>query len=92
MRLLVRRRPLLHSLLQRQQLLRPKRLIVDLGRRLDQVLQVCPRQKVAQVDKLAVILVLHIHHSPAVLPTTDRLAINDHTALRPNHSKRNDIL
>jgi len=89
---LARRRLLLHPLLQRQQLLRPERLVVDLRSRLNQVLQVCPRQKVAQVHKLAVRLVLHVHHPPAVLPPAHRLAINDHAAFGPNHSKRNDVL
>ena len=89
---MVRRGSLLHTLLQREQLLRPERLVVDLRRRLNQILQVRPRQKVAQVHKLAVILVLHVHHSPAVLPSTHRLALNDHTPLRSNHCKRNNAL
>lgn len=68
---------------------------MDLCRRLDQVLQVCPvspltcvdetRRKankpgkeVAQVNKLAVIRVLDVHNTPAVLATTNGLAIDDH--------------
>ena len=92
LRLLVRRRPLLHPLLQCKQLLRPERLVVDLRSRFNQVLQVRPRQKVAQVHKLAVILVLHVHHAPPVLPSANRLAVNDHTALGADHRKRNDVL
>jgi hypothetical protein len=68
---------------------------VDLCRRLDQVLQVCPAspltcvdetrrkankpgKEVAQVSKLAVVRVLNIHNTPAVLATANGLAINDH--------------
>lgn len=92
-RLLVRRWPLLlHSLLQRQQLLRPERLIVDLSSRFNQILQVRPRQKVAQMHKLAVLLIFHVHHPPAVLPATHRFAVNDHTAFGSNYSERNNVL
>ena len=90
--LLIRRRPLLNPFLQRKQLLRPERLIMNLRGRLDQVLQVRPSQKVAQVHKLAVSLVFHVHHTPPVLSSAHRLAADNHAALRPNHRERNNTL
>lgn len=91
--LLIRRRPLLlHPLLQRKQLLRPERLVMDLRGRLNQILEVRSRQKVAQVHKLAVILVLHIHHPPPILSSAHRLPSNNDTPLRANHRKRNNVL
>lgn len=38
-----------------------------LARRLDQVLEVSTREKVAQVDKFAVLLVLHVDRTPSIL-------------------------
>jgi hypothetical protein len=46
------------ALLEREQLFGAEALVVDLRRRLDEVLQVRARQEVAQVHELAVVLVL----------------------------------
>lgn len=40
-----------------------------------------PCEEVSQVNELAVLLVLNVDNSPAVLATTDGLAIDDHVAL-----------
>lgn len=80
------------ALLQRQQLLRPERLVVDLTRRLDQVLQVRPRQEVSQVHKLAVVLVLDVDHTPAVLPAAHLLAVDDNVLFATDDGERDDVL
>lgn len=46
------------ALLQRQKLFRAEGFVVDLRRRLDEVLQVGAREEVAEVDKFAVVLIL----------------------------------
>jgi len=63
------------TLLQRQQLLRAEALVVDLARGLDQVLQMGAGEEVAQVDELAVPLVLDVDGAPAVLARGDGLAV-----------------
>jgi hypothetical protein len=84
------------ALLEGEQLLGAERFVVDLGRGLDQVLQVGAGEKVAQVDEFAVVLVLDcvqlapvclamrmvrtIDNTPAVLATANLLAI-DHDGL-----------
>lgn len=69
------------ALLQRQQLLGAEGLIVDLAGRLDQVLEVGAGEEVAQVDKLAMVLVLDVDHAPSVLPAADLPAFDDDVAL-----------
>lgn len=78
--------------LQRNKLLRTERLIVNLGSRLNQVLQVRPSQEVAQVHKLAVIRVLDVDNTPAVFATTDRPTFNDHVVLGADDSKGYNVL
>ena len=51
-----------------------------------------PRQKVPQVHEFTVILVFNVDDTPAVLATTNRLAVNDHIALGANDSERDDVL
>ncbi len=80
------------ALLQCQKLLGAEGLVVDLGGRLDQVLQVGAGKEVAEVDKFAVVLVLDIDHSPTVLASTDLLACNNNGLLRSNNCEWNDIL
>lgn len=53
---------------------------MDLGRRLNEVLEVGPGEKVAEEDKFAVVLVLDVDNSPAVLTASD-LAAGDNDAL-----------
>ena len=84
------------ALFEGEQLLGTERFVVDLGRGLDQVLQVGAGEEVAQVDEFAVVLVLDciqlapvclgmhkvhtIDNTPAVLATANLLAI-DHDGL-----------
>lgn len=80
------------ALLQCKQLLGTESLVVDLGGGLDKVLEVGSEQEVSQVDEFAVVLVLNVDDTPAVLATTDLLAIDNNVALRANNRKRNQAL
>ncbi|CAG8744428.1 5158_t:CDS:1, partial [Acaulospora colombiana] len=71
-------------LLEGKELLRSEGLVVDLGRSLDQILQVCPEEEITEVHELAMTLILDIHNTPSVLATADGLSVNDHIALRAN--------
>jgi len=59
-------RTLIHALLEREQLLRTEGLVVDLRGRLDEVLEMRAREEIAEVHKLAVLLVLDVDDAPAV--------------------------
>lgn len=80
------------TLLQCQQLLGTEALVVVLGCRLNEILEVCPEQEVPQVDELAVILVLNVDDTPPVLTTPDLVAVDDDRLLRPNDGERDQIL
>lgn len=80
------------ALLQGQKLLGTESLVVDLRRRLDQVLQVSAGEEVAKVHKFAVVLILDIDDTPAVLATTNLLARDDDGLLRADNSEWNDVL
>jgi hypothetical protein len=80
------------ALLQGKKLLGTESLVVDLRRRLDQVLQVSASEEVAEVHKFAVVLILDIDNTPAVLATTNLLARDDDGLLRANNSEWDDIL
>lgn len=80
------------ALLQCKQLLSTESLVVDLGGGLDKVLEVGSEQEVSQVDEFAVVLVLNVDDTPAVLATTDLLAIDNNVAFRANNRKRNQAL
>lgn len=80
------------ALLQREQLLGAERLVVDLRRRLDEVLQVRAGQKVAQVDELAVPLVFHVDGAPAVLAAADGFAGDVDVALGADDGEGDDGL
>jgi hypothetical protein len=83
---------LLHSVLERQKLLRAEGLVVNLGSCLNQILQVGAGKEVAQVHKLAVGRVLDVDHAPAIPATPDRLAVNHHVIFRADYGKWNDPL
>ena len=51
-----------------------------------------PSKEVPEVDKLAVLLVLDINHSPAGLASADGLSVNDDAALGTDDSERNHVL
>lgn len=65
---------------------------MDLRGRLNQILQVGSSQEISEIDKFAMVLVLHVDDAPSVLTSTDLLASNNDRLLRPNYSEGNDIL
>ena len=84
---------------------------MDLRRRFDEVLQVCPRkfahqssmspwrgstplpgQEIAQIYKLAMLLILNIDDPPPILSPADALAIEHDRALRANDCKGDHCL
>lgn len=84
--------PSRRALLQRQQLLRAEALVVDLAGGLDQVLQVGAGEEVAQVDELAVPLVLDVDGAPAVLARGDGLAVEGEAVLGADDCEGDDGL
>jgi len=78
---LLRRRTLLYTIFEGQELLRTESLVVDLSSCFNKVLQVSAGEEVAEADKLAVVGILDVHNSPTVPAATDRLAIDDNTVL-----------
>lgn len=80
------------AFLQGQKLLGTEGLVVDLAGGLDQVLQVSAGKEVAQVNKLAVVLILDVDNTPAVLAAANLLAIYDNGLLTADNGERNDIL
>ena len=83
---------LIHTFLECQQLFRAEGLVVDLGGGLDEVLEVGSEEEVAQVNELAVLLIFDIDNTPAVLATTNLLAVDDDGLLRSNDSEGNKAL
>ena len=79
-------------LLQCQQLLCAEGLIMDLACCLNQILQMGPCEEVSQRNELAVILVLNIDHSPPVLTTSHRAAIDYDRVLGSDDSEWNKVL
>lgn len=67
-------------------------LVVDLGCRLDEILEVGPEQEVSQVDELAVVLVLNIDHTPPVLAAADLLAVDNDRLLGTDNGEGNKVL
>lgn len=51
-----------------------------------------PQEEVTEVHKLAVSFVFNVDDTPAVLTTTNRLAVNDHIALGADNSERDHAL
>lgn len=80
------------ALLQSQKLLGAEGLVVDLAGGLHEILQVGAGQEVAQVDELAVVLVLNVDHTPAVLTAADLLAIDDDGLLTADDREGDDVL
>lgn len=80
------------ALLERKELLGAERLVVDLRGGVDEILKVGAGKEVAEVDEFAVLLVLDINGSPAVLATADSLAIHVDVAFASDNGKRNDGL
>jgi hypothetical protein len=80
------------ALLQRQQLLSAESLVMDLGRGLDQILEMSTGEEVSQVDEFTVRLVLDVNNAPPVLAAADLLASNNDRLLGANNRERDDIL
>lgn len=80
------------GLLEGKQLLRTERFVVDLRRRFDQVLQMRPGEEVAEVDKLAVRLILDVDDSPSVLAASDLFAADHNGFFRADDCKWDDVL
>jgi hypothetical protein len=74
------------------ELLGAERLVVCLGGRLDEVLEMGSQEEVAQVDELAVVLVLDIDDTPSVLAAAHLLAIDDNVLLRTDNGEGNMAL
>lgn len=65
---------------------------MDLACGLDQVLQVGARKEVAQVNELAVSLILDVDGAPAVLARGNGLAVECEAVLGADNCKGNDGL
>lgn len=66
------------AFLEGEQLLASVALVVDLAGRLNQVLQMGAGEEIAEVDEFAVVLVLDIDGTPAVLAAAHLLAVDVH--------------
>lgn len=65
---------------------------MDLGGRLDQILEMGSKQEVSQVNKFAVGLVLHVDDAPSVLTSANLLAIDNDVLLGTDDGKWNKAL
>lgn len=65
---------------------------MDLAGRFNQVLQVSASQEVPQIDEFAVVLVLDVDNTPAVLSSANLLAVDDNVFLATDNGERNDVL
>jgi hypothetical protein len=80
------------AFLESQKLLGTESLIMSLRGRLDEVLEMCAEEEVAEVDEFAVVLVLDVDHTPSVLATTNLLAIDNDVLLRSDNGEGNVAL
>lgn len=80
------------ALLECEQLFGTERFVVDLGGGLDQILKVGAGEEVSEVDEFAVLLVLDVDGSPAVLAAANSLAVNVDVALAADYCEWNDGL
>ena len=78
-------------LLERHKLLGTECLIVDLARSLNQILQVGTSQEVPQRNKFAMVLILDVDHSPAILPTSNRAPAYDDVVLGTDHGEGDQV-
>lgn len=80
------------ALLECQKLLSTECLVVNLACRLDKVLKMGAGKEVSEIDEFAVILILHVDDTPAVLAAANLLAIDDDRSFATNYSEWNDVL
>ena len=78
------------ALLEGQELLGAEGLVVDLARGLNEILQMGAGEEVAEVDELAMGLILDVDDAPSVGTTTDSSAINGDVLLASDHGKGHD--
>jgi len=79
-------------LLESKKLLGPETFVVHLAGRLNEILQVCSGQEVAEVDELAVVLILDIDDTPTVLTSAYSMAVDGDGLFTANDSEWNDGL
>jgi hypothetical protein len=65
---------------------------VDLGRRLDEVLEVRAEEEVPEVDEFAVVFVLDVDDAPPVLAAPDLLAIDNDGLLGADDGEGDQVL
>ena len=78
-------------LFQSQQLLCPELLVMNLACRFNEILQMGPRQEVSQRYEFAMVLILHIDHTPSVLSTAHRTTVDNDRVLGSNNCKGDQI-
>lgn len=80
------------ALLERKQLLRTERFVVDLRGGFDEVLEVGAGKEVAEVDEFAVAFVFDIDGAPAILAAADGLAVDRDILLGADDGEGDDGL
>ena len=80
------------TLLEGQQLLGAEGLVVDLRGSLDEILQVGSEKEVSKVDEFAVVLVLDVDDTPAVLASANLLAVDNDGLFGANNGKGDKTL
>lgn len=61
------------AILQSQKLLCTEGLVVDLASRFDEILEMSAGKEVSQIHELAVVLILNVNNTPAILAASDLL-------------------
>ena len=65
---------------------------MNLTRRLNQILQVRPGQKVPERHKFAMIFVLYIYHAPSILAPANRATTGDNVFLGADNGEGDKVL
>lgn len=65
---------------------------MDLRRSFDEILEMCAKKEVSEIDKFAVILILDIDYAPPVLAATNLFAIDNNALFRADDSERDQAL
>jgi len=80
------------AFLESQQLPGAEGLVVDLGRRFNEVLEVGASEKISEIDEFAVVFVFYVDYTPAVLAATDFFAANDDGFFGADDGEGDDVL
>lgn len=80
------------ALLQRHELFGAESLVVDLAGCFNEVLKVGAGQEVAEVNKFAVVLVLDVDHTPAVLAAAHLFSVDNNVLLASDDGEWDNIL